>query len=237
MSHGRSLRLTQNTWVDPPQVSQPQGELSPTPVTRRSTNLYDVVAGRFGNRGRHAATNAASHNALNKRRPLRPEEVLLRREHAVDFEAKDSTYFANETLPTNRPLPSSDLLEAIHAYVADHYEFTTEDQGQSDYKTMDETALIAMGVLIEELAKEALGETGDLVLVEGQELSDDEDSHPGSESDSVPRPVAKSLRRKRSNTTANPARAGSQHTTTGVRKKHKRRRLSRAASTTDFETE
>lgn len=155
----------------------------------------------------------------------------------MDFEAKDSTYFANETLPTNRPLPSSDLLEAIHAYVADHYEFTTEDQGQSDYKTMDETALIAMGVLIEELAKEALGETGDLVLVEGQELSDDEDSHPGSESDSVPRPVAKSLRRKRSNTTANPARAGSQHTTTGVRKKHKRRRLSRAASTTDFETE
>lgn len=154
----------------------------------------------------------------------------------MDFEAKDATYFASETLPNNRPLPSSDLLEAIHAYVADHYEFTTEDQGQSDHKSMDETALIAMGVLVEELAKEVLGETGDLVLVEGQELSDDEDSRPGSESDSVPRPVAKSLRRKRSNTTANPARAGSQHIT-GVRKKHKRRRLSRAASTTDFETE
>lgn len=38
---------------------------------------------------------------------------------------------------------------------------------------MDETALIAMGVLLEEMAKEALGETGDLVLVEGEEISDD----------------------------------------------------------------
>lgn len=34
---------------------------------------------------------------------------------------------------------------------------------------MDETALIAMGILVEEMAKEALGETGDLILVEGVE--------------------------------------------------------------------
>lgn len=32
---------------------------------------------------------------------------------------------------------------------------------------MDETALIAFGVLMEELAEEVLGETGDLALVEG----------------------------------------------------------------------
>lgn len=39
---------------------------------------------------------------------------------------------------------------------------------------MDETALIAMGILLEEMAKEALGETGDLVLVEGEGISDSE---------------------------------------------------------------
>lgn len=31
---------------------------------------------------------------------------------------------------------------------------------------MDETALVALGILIEEMAKETLGETGDLALVE-----------------------------------------------------------------------
>lgn len=39
---------------------------------------------------------------------------------------------------------------------------------------MDETALIAMGILVEETAKESLGETGDMVLVEGEEISDSE---------------------------------------------------------------
>lgn len=35
---------------------------------------------------------------------------------------------------------------------------------------MDETALIAMGILLEEAAKESLGETGDMALVEGEEI-------------------------------------------------------------------
>lgn len=34
---------------------------------------------------------------------------------------------------------------------------------------MDETALLAMGILLEEAAAEALGETGDLVFVEGDD--------------------------------------------------------------------
>lgn len=34
---------------------------------------------------------------------------------------------------------------------------------------MDETALIALGILMEETAREVLGETGDLVFLEGDE--------------------------------------------------------------------
>lgn len=35
---------------------------------------------------------------------------------------------------------------------------------------MDESALLALGILMEEATREALGETGDLVFTEGQEV-------------------------------------------------------------------
>ncbi|EEP77381.1 conserved hypothetical protein [Uncinocarpus reesii 1704] len=41
---------------------------------------------------------------------------------------------------------------------------------------MDETALIALGILLEETAVEALGTTGDMVFVEGAEIGDDEET-------------------------------------------------------------
>ncbi|KAJ9195639.1 hypothetical protein DTO164E3_6715 [Paecilomyces variotii] len=43
-------------------------------------------------------------------------------------------------------------------------------RSQDDYQSMDETALIAMGILLEEMAQEYLGETGDLILVEEEEI-------------------------------------------------------------------
>ena len=36
---------------------------------------------------------------------------------------------------------------------------------------MDETALLAMGILIEEAAKESLGGTGDLTFTEGEDYN------------------------------------------------------------------
>lgn len=39
---------------------------------------------------------------------------------------------------------------------------------------MDETALIALGILMEEMAKETLGETGDLALVEAAKPEEEE---------------------------------------------------------------
>lgn len=111
--------------------------------------------------------------ASSSTNPVYPEEVLFRRQNApVRYEENDF-YFAHENLPPSRPLPSTSLLESIHVYAADFYEHATLDRGRDDYQSMDETALIAMGVLLEEMAKEALGETGDLVLVEGEEISDD----------------------------------------------------------------
>jgi hypothetical protein len=63
-------------------------------------------------------------------------------------------------------LPDSELLKALHAYSSDFYSMHTKDRGQRDFRSLDETALIALGVLLEEAAIQALGETGDMVLVE-----------------------------------------------------------------------
>lgn len=42
-------------------------------------------------------------------------------------------------------------------------------KGEVSFATMDETALLAMGILLEESAKEVLGKNGHMVFVEGEE--------------------------------------------------------------------
>ena len=85
-------------------------------------------------------------------------------------------------------LPDSDLLKAVHAYASDFYGAMRmaahesrkrpgrrRDNGggggysrSSDFGSLDETALLAFGVLLEESVAAALGETGDMVFVEGE---------------------------------------------------------------------
>jgi len=84
-------------------------------------------------------------------------------------------------------LPDSDLLKAIHAYTSDFYgamRMAAHDSRKrsdrrkrnhsssymrgSDFGSLDETALLAFGVLMEESVEVALGETGDMVFVEGE---------------------------------------------------------------------
>jgi hypothetical protein len=79
-------------------------------------------------------------------------------------------YTADEELPSEQRLPDSDLLKAIHAYASDFYSKATHDQGRCDFRSMNETALLALGVLLEEAAIEVLGNAGDMVLVEPEGL-------------------------------------------------------------------
>lgn len=136
---------------------------------RREASVYDAVAGRVGVNGFLPTTPYASKHRdtlSSSTVPVAPEEVLFRRRAApVRHEGKDF-YFAHENLPPNSPLPSSELLKAIHQYASDFYSRATEDHGQCDFRSLDETALIAVGVLLEEAMKEALGEDGDLVFTE-----------------------------------------------------------------------
>jgi len=59
-------------------------------------------------------------------------------------------------------------VKAIHTYSSDFYSRATRKGGKDDWASMDETALLAMGILMEEMATEVLGTTGDLVFVEGE---------------------------------------------------------------------
>lgn len=105
--------------------------------------------------------------------PLAPDEVLFRRKDAPERYLENDIYYAHERrLPRGGQgvLPESDLLKAIHGYASAFY--GTKDGGRNggpDERSMDETALIAFGILLEEAGREVLGRRGDLVFTEGQD--------------------------------------------------------------------
>jgi hypothetical protein len=106
------------------------------------------------------------------KQPLRPDEVLFKQAKApIRYEETDY-YNAHARLPPNQQLPSGELLSAIHAYVSKLYSHNAESDVLPVWKGMDETALIALGILMEETAREELGETGDFAFVEA---ADDEE--------------------------------------------------------------
>lgn len=98
-----------------------------------------------------------------------PEEVLFRRAGApIQYEEND-LYWADRYLTDSQKLPDSDLLKAIHAYASDFYGRAVKGKGMVDFESLDETALLAVGVLMEEMTGEVLGETGDMAFVEGED--------------------------------------------------------------------
>nr|POE51732.1 hypothetical protein CFP56_25939 [Quercus suber] len=143
------------------------------PPKRRVATLYDAVAGRVGYEGFLRHQSSSSQNFTRSSRPVPADEVLFRRAHAPTRYAEDDIYYAaSRALPpsTTRGLPESDLLKTVHAYVADYYmQAIPNGDGRRSLRSFDETALLAMGILLEEAARSALGKTGDLALVEAAE--------------------------------------------------------------------
>lgn len=96
-----------------------------------------------------------------------PESVLFRRKNAPTRFAEHDIYFANER-ESQLDLPESDLLKALHCYTTDFYSRAAPGGGASDWRSLDETALIALGILVEEAA--SLGAAADLVFTEGAQI-------------------------------------------------------------------
>ncbi|KAK0741294.1 hypothetical protein B0T18DRAFT_432425 [Schizothecium vesticola] len=159
---------------------------SPRDKRARLINVYDAVAGRATvyDHPLYIRTSTSTSRSTTRRASisadavLAPEEVLFRRANAPVRYAEDDMYWAHEDLPDGA-LPSSDLLKSVHHHVSRYYEAMNVrlgggDEDPVDERSMDETALLAFGILLEEAARDALGREGDLVFTEGEGEADGE---------------------------------------------------------------
>lgn len=139
------------------------GESSADDLHGVRATLYDAVAGRVGYEGL----------LLDKPgKPLPPDQVLFRGADAPIRYEENDPYPAHRHMPAGQKLPDSDLLKAVHAFTSDFYGSGKLGACRDDFSSLDETALLAMGILLEEAGAQALGRTGDLAFVEGPEQSD-----------------------------------------------------------------
>ncbi|QKX53585.1 uncharacterized protein TRUGW13939_00664 [Talaromyces rugulosus] len=182
MSFGRSLALSQNAFLQPPTSSKDRisgegtDDESKSLHRGRGATLQDSFAGRINNNrfiGRPYASRWR-HHLSSSNAPLSSRNFLYSKDQPEDTE--DEGFDSNDVdfVSSDARLPESDMLEAIHSYSSHFYANAVDNCGSNDFASMDETALIAMGILLEELANHSLGETGDLVLVErdGEDDSD-----------------------------------------------------------------
>ena len=132
------------------------------------TTVYDAVAGRAGYEGFLSEPRPSKNRdtASTTMSAVPPEEVLFRRPSAPLRYEEDDFYFAERYLKPSQHLPDSDLLKVLHAYASDFYGAAKDGQASSDFKSLDETALLALGMLLEEAAEETIGGTGYLALGE-----------------------------------------------------------------------
>ncbi|KAL9602403.1 MAG: hypothetical protein Q9219_001826 [cf. Caloplaca sp. 3 TL-2023] len=139
----------------------------------RQATVYDAVAGRISSTGfipTYPHTSNIPGISSASYLPLPPEEVLSRRRNAPERYEEDDIYWAHEDLnPTKQQLPGSELLKAIHEYASDFYTRVLGEESAVSWGSLDETALLAVGILLEEEVERVLGETGDLVFVEGKQ--------------------------------------------------------------------
>ncbi|CAG5183699.1 uncharacterized protein ALTATR162_LOCUS10710 [Alternaria atra] len=135
------------------------------PRKRRAT-VYDAVKRRVAKTG----LIDHIHDPKASRKPLRPDEVLFKRKNAPMRYEEDDYYPAHAKLPADQKLPSGDLADAMKSYVSTLWA-KTERPGlmRRTWRGMDETALIALSILMEETARGVLGETGDLAFTEAAE--------------------------------------------------------------------
>ncbi|TDZ33498.1 hypothetical protein C8035_v011924 [Colletotrichum spinosum] len=166
--------------------------------TQRHATLYDAVAGKV------TYESSLSSAVVSERKPsvlsrppkltkhsvrptaLTPEEVVFRRKAAPGRFEEWNVYMAHERnlLHGGRDcLPDAHMLKAVHTYASHFYATLGGEQRSAlyqvgarniDERSMDETALIAFGILLEEAGRDILGARGDMVFTEGLESTVDD---------------------------------------------------------------
>ncbi|KAM0461157.1 hypothetical protein ACHAPV_004471 [Trichoderma viride] len=156
---------------------------------RTLATVYDAVAGRVTYdrvlRDEAQGDGIVQPRVVDQRDgyKLAPDDVLFRRKDAPERYAEHDIYRAHEWDLRDGGrgiLPQSDLLKAIHEYSSQFYGTLNRHQGASesgrnlDEGSMDETALLAFGILLEEAGREVLGRRGHLVFTEATHDSNDD---------------------------------------------------------------
>lgn len=126
-------------------------------------SLYDAVAGRASYEGFLSTPTPSRYRdwTSNTLTPVPPEEVLSRFHDAPTRYEEDDIYFAHGHLDRSNELqrlPDSDVVKTLHAYASDFYATTPQVRGYKDFKSLDETALLAFGILVEEAARQICSE-------------------------------------------------------------------------------
>ncbi|KAJ0296572.1 hypothetical protein COL5a_003013 [Colletotrichum fioriniae] len=197
LANQRSDIYNQPDAHDPELVQRPTEEAK---RPQRHASVYDAVAGRIiFDTALNAAVRDEKTPHANSKPPkltrhsinasaLAPEEVLFRRKSAPERFAEFDVYMAHDRNLADSgrtSLPDSDLLKSVHTYASYFYSALGGPKRNLSYqvgarnideRSMDESALIALGILLEEAGRDVLGSKGDMVFTEGLHLP--EDSNP-----------------------------------------------------------
>ena len=157
--------------------------MSPDPTRTHNGNeatVYDAVAGRIGYEGfiRETAPTKDRDTRSTTAKSIPPEEALFRHTGAPVRYEEDDLYTADRHLGSSQSLPNSDLLKAIHAYASDLYSSSLVEDGSRNVQSLDETALLAMGILLEECAHEVLATSASSAARESTYGEDSSDASP-----------------------------------------------------------
>ncbi|KAI6780989.1 uncharacterized protein J7T54_003131 [Emericellopsis cladophorae] len=173
MDNGRSQgpSVLDDTDTGVSENSNPNANARNRLPARHYHTLYDAVAGKVRAPDSEQEATMIKHSLADS--PVSPAELLFRRLNAPIRYAEYDIYASHtRDFPDygNAALPDSDLLKAIHAYASGYYARNAgpEEARVWDEKSMDETALLAFGILMEEASRETLGRKGDLVFTEAE---------------------------------------------------------------------
>jgi hypothetical protein len=100
--------------------------------------------------------------ASSSTHPVAPDDILFNRKGARIRFAEEGDYVGIDDMG---PIPPSDLLETMHRYVSRFYDRPDVERKHLHYKSMDGTALLALGILLEETLKHSLSKTGHLAFL------------------------------------------------------------------------
>lgn len=200
-----------------------------------------MISGRLNRQGStfHSYTSRWRRN-VSSTRAVRPSNDILSRLQGDD----NLGDWCNEETLDDVPLPESEIIEAIQSYAGHFYANTTDSRRTEHFSSMNGSALIAMGVLLEELGSELLGETGDMVLVEREDSDDYDSGHYASDVSISSSAHTGKTSRKRSasimsrGTSKNMSGTEEESSSSRKRAKNKKRRLDKsAARSTAVQTE